>query len=79
MEEYIKTNLGKKDTFRGNGIDTIILHSDPNALQEWLDLSMGSNAAGNTELRNKLVSICDEWLRQTVIHKSYYKQIMLQL
>ena len=52
MEAYIKTNLGRKDIFTGNGIDTIILHSDPNALQEWLDLLMGSKAAGNTEVRN---------------------------
>jgi len=42
----------------------IILPSHPNALCERLELLMASKQAGNTGLRNEVVSICDELLRQ---------------
>ena len=58
---------------------TIILPCDPIALVERLDILMASKAAGNTGVRNELVSICDELLRQNLIDKHKYKIIMLQL
>ena len=38
-----------------------------------------ARAAGNTGVRNELVSVCDELLRQKLIDKHKYKIIMLQL
>ena len=67
----------------GNGITpsdpTIILPCDDIALVEILDIRMASKAAGNTGVRNELVSVCDELLRQNLIDKHKYKTIMLQL
>jgi hypothetical protein len=57
----------------GQGIETIVIPSDPNALLERFDLLMASKAAGNTGTRNELTSICDELLRQKVINKNEYK------
>ena len=69
--------------YTGKGLSpsvaTIILPSDPIALVERLDILMASKAAGNTGVRNELVSVCDELLRQNLIHKQKYKIIMLQL
>ena len=48
---------------------TIILPCDPIALVERLDILMASKAAGNTGVRNELVSIGDELLRQNLIVK----------
>jgi len=57
----------------------IILPSDPNALCEWLELLMASKQAGNTGLRNEIVSICDELLRQKILSRDVYKNLMLTL
>ena len=40
---------------------------------------MASKPAGNTGVRNELVSVGDELLRQNLIDKHKYKIIMLQL
>ena len=73
----------EKDLCRGNSltpsIPTIILPCDPIALVERLDILMASKAAGNIGVRNELVSVCDELLRQNLINKHTYKIIMLQL
>ena len=61
------------------GTGTVVLPCDPNALIERLDLLMASRDAGNTGTRNELVSICDELLRQKIISKNEYKNIMLRL
>ena len=78
MEARIKT---KKDLYTGNGINrsvsTIILPCNPIALVERLDILMASIAAGNTGVRNELISVCDELLRQNLIDKHKYKIIML--
>ena len=83
MEAHIKTNLGCKDLYTGNvlipSVPVINLPCDPIALVERLDILMTSKAAGNTCVRNELVSICDELLRQNLIDKHKYKIIMLQL
>ena len=79
----LKPIWDEKDLYTGNGItplvSTIILSSDPIALVERLDILMVSKAAGNTGVRNDLVSVCDELLRQNLIDKHNYKIIMLQL
>ena len=83
MEAHIKTNLGRKGSVYRNGltrsVPTIILPCDPIAFVERLNILMASKAAGNTGVRNELVSICDELLRHNVIDKHKYKIIMLQL
>ena len=54
----------EKDLYTGNGITpsvpTIILPCDPIALVERLDILMANKVAGNTGVRNELVSVCDE-------------------
>jgi len=55
------------------------LSSDPNALCERLELLMASKQAGNTGLRNEIVSICDELLRQKILPRDAYKNLMLTL
>jgi len=52
---------GKQKITKGQGV---FLPSDPNALCERLELLMASKQAGNIGLRNEIVSICDERLRQ---------------
>ena len=66
-----------KPIWEGKGV--IILPSDPNALVKRLDLLMASKAAGNTGVRNEIISICDELKRQGVITNDRYKKIMLLL
>ena len=75
----VKDIWTNRKTYEGEGTKTIVIPSDPNALLERLDLLMASKEAGNTGTRNELVSICDELLRQRVIGKNEYKNIMLIL
>ena len=75
----VKKIWDNKDVFEGEGTKTIVIPSNPNALLERLDLLMASREAGNTGTRNELVSICDELLRQKIINKNEYKNIMLRL
>ena len=73
----------EKDLYAGNGITpsvlAIISPCDPIAIVERLDILIAIKAAGNTGVRNELVSVCDELLRQNLIDKHKYKIIMLQL
>ena len=58
----------------GQGIaQTVVIPADPHALADRLELLLASKAAGNTGVRNELVSVCDELLRQKVISKKLYK------
>ena len=79
----LKSIWDEKDPYSGNGIKpsvpTINLPCDPIALVERLDILMASKTAGNTGVRNEVVSVCDELLRQYLIDKHKYKIIMLQL
>ena len=79
-KHILKPILDEKDLYTGNdltsSIPTIILPCDPIAL---VDILMASKAAGNTAVRNELVSLCDELLRQKLIDKHKSKIIMLQL
>ena len=83
MEAHIKPIWDEKDLYTGNvitpSVPTIILPCDPIALVERLDILIASKAAGNTGVRNALVSVCDELLKQNLIEKHNYKIIMLQL
>ena len=82
-KHILKPIWDEKELYTGKGLissfPTIILPCDPIALVERLDILMASKAAGNTGVRNELVSVCDELLRQTLIDKNKYKIIMLQL
>ena len=77
----LKLIWDEKDLYTGNGLTPsvliIILPCDPIALVEILAILMASKSAGNTELRNELVSVCDELLRENLIDKNKYKIIML--
>ena len=79
----LKPIWDEKELYTGKdltaALPTIILPSDPNALVERLDILMASKAAGITGVRNELVSVCDELLRQKLIDKNKYKIRMLQL
>jgi len=68
----IKPIWEKNKTKIGKGI---ILPQDPDALVDMLHLRVNSLKAGNTGVRNEIVSICDELLRQGAIDKEYYKTI----
>ena len=67
----LKLIWDEKDLYTGYGITrsvpATILSCDPIALVERLDILMASKAAGNTGVRNELVSFCDELLRQNLI------------
>ena len=82
-KHILKPIWDENDLYTGNGlipsVSTIILPCDPIALIERLDILMASKTAGNTGVRNELVSIFDELLRQNLIDKHKYKIIMLQL
>ena len=54
----------------------IILPSDPSALLERFDLLVASKQAGNTGVQNEIVSILDELLRQKVIDRNQYKNML---
>ena len=79
----LKPILNENELYTGNAltpsIPSIILPYDPIALVERLHILMTSKAAGNTGVRNELVSVCDELLRQKLTDKQKYKIIMLQL
>ena len=59
----------------GKGI--VVLPQDPNALVEMLSLRKASFKAGNTGVRNEIVGICDELLRQEAITTEGYKKLMI--
>ena len=63
----------EKEEYEGEGV--IVMSSDPNALLERLDLLLASKEAGNTGVRNKLVSISDELKRQGVLDTRSYKKL----
>ena len=60
-KHILKPIWDEKELYTGSGLTpsvfTIILPSDPVALVERLDILMESKAAGNTGVRNELVSL----------------------
>ena len=73
----IKRIWSERDKYEGKGV--VIIPSDPNALLDRLDLLMASKGAGNTGVRNEIVSICDELKRQNVLNVNAYKKLMSSL
>jgi len=71
----VEAKQKRKPKKKGQGF----LPSDPNALCERLELLMASQQAGNTGLRNEIVSICDKLLRQKIFSHDAYKNLMLTL
>jgi len=59
--------------------NTRFLPRDPNASCKRLELLMASKQAGNTGLRNEIVSSCDELLRQKILSHDAYKNLMLTI
>ena len=69
-----------KSQYQGQGIGTtVVIPRDPDALLDRLDILLASKAAGNTGVRNEIVSICDELLRQKVFSRNHYKKLMLYI
>ena len=75
-KHILKPIWDEKDLYTGNGltpsVPIIILPFDTIALVERLHILMASKAAGNTGVRNELVSVCDELLRHNLIRKHKY-------
>ena len=70
--------LGLRSTASsGKGVNTVILPQDPNALVEMLTLRIASYQAGNTGVRNEIISKCDELRRQKQISAEEYKKIII--
>ena len=73
LKHILKPIWDEKDHYTGNGltpsVPTPILPCDPITLVEIFDILMASKASGNTEIRNELVSVCAELLRQNLIGK----------
>ena len=63
----------EKEEYEGKGV--VFLSGDPNALLGRLDLLLASQKAGNTGVRNELVSICNELKRQGVLNTKAYKKL----
>src|SRR5688572_26858396 len=61
----------------GKGV--VVIPQDLNALVEMLSLRLASFQAGNTGVRNEIVGICEELLRQGAINTDSYKNLVLQL
>ena len=73
----LKPIWGERAKYEGKGV--VIIPSDPNALLDRLDLLMASKRAGNTGVRNEIVSICDELKRQQILDVNAYKKLMSSL
>ena len=73
----LKRIWSERDKYEGKGV--VIIPSDPNALLDRLDLLMASKGAGNTGVRNEIVSICDELKRQHILDVNAYKNLMSSL
>ena len=69
----------KRDQNIVEGSSLTFLPSDPNALLEKYNLIIASHKAGNTGVRNEIVSICDELKRQNIIDKIGYKNFISHL
>jgi len=80
FSDEAKIKRGKKIRKKGSGTSGQgFLPSDPNALCERLELLMALKQAGNTGVRNEIVSICEELLRQKILSHDAYKNLMLAL
>jgi hypothetical protein len=80
-EKYVKIikQIWEMRSGKQTGKGVVVIPQDPNALVEMLDLRLASYEAGNTGVRNVIVGICDELLRQRAMTKEGYKNLMLRL
>src|SRR5688572_3414686 len=77
--EIIKPIISRLKGRSSIGEGVVVIPQDRNALVEMLSLRLASFQAGNTGVRNEIVGICEELLRQGVIDATSYKNLMLQL
>ena len=77
--EIIKPIISRLKGRPTTGEGVVVIPQDHNALVEMLSLRLASFQAGNTGVRNEIVGICEELLRQGVIDATSYKNLMLQL
>ena len=70
--EIVSQIWKNRHSFQTTG-SSIVIPQDPNALVEMLKLRLASFNAGNTGVRNEIVIICDELLRQGQINRDDYK------
>jgi len=59
----------------GTALKTVVIHSAQDSLADRLEMLLDSKAAGNTGLRNEIVSICVELMRQKETSKPLYKKL----
>lgn len=80
-EAYLKPKKTHKisSLFKKKGEGIALMPSDPNRLVEMLTLRVNSYNAGNTGVKNEIIDIADELVRQAVIDKEYYKKLMLRI
>ena len=71
-KRILKTIWDNREEYEGSGV--VFISSDPDSLLERLDLLLASQEAGNTGVRNELVSICDELKRQGILDTEAYKK-----
>jgi len=74
---YDKHLRPRKTSTTGKGI--ALMPSDPNALVDMLAIRFASYKAGNSGVRNEIIDLADELLRQGVIDREAYKKLMLPL
>src|SRR5688572_13595311 len=77
--DFIKPIISRLKGRPTTGEGVVVIPQDHNALVEMLSLRIASFRAGNTGVRNEIVGICEELLRQGVIDATSYKNLMLQL
>jgi len=64
-----------RNEYEGSGVSP----ADPNDLLNRFDLLMASKAAGNTGVKDELVTICNQLKTQRIINKKTYKNFISQL
>ena len=78
-DECLKPKNPKHSSPQKKGKGISLMPSDPNVLIDMLSLRVGSYKAGNTGVRNEIVDLSDELLRQGILDNNRYKKLMLQL
>jgi len=71
LELYSKPKL--KDLPQGTGVK--FLPSDPKMLFERLFILLGSQKAGNNDIRNEAISIMDNLLERKIFNKEQYRNL----
>ena len=64
-KKLLKTIWDNRKEYEGSGV--VVIQSDPISLLEKLDPLLASKEAGHTDIKNELMSICNELKRQGVL------------